>query len=147
MLFGLSLTQECYCHGRECGDSIAVFLSGWLGVLLDSSILTGDFFGYNVGKTIPFLKGATFAWLANPLSLLAVFLVRRKTKTALILSLIAASLAISFLFFKGTIADEAGYYREITSYKAGYWLWLLSIITLLAGSFIIFKRQREDAKI
>lgn len=147
LLFGLSLTQECICQ-YECGDSIAAFLFGWIGALMEfGDIVTGKFFGANVGKTAYFLKGATFAWLANPLSVLAILLIRKKPKNALIFSIIATILAISFLFFKGTMSDEGGGYSEITGYKAGFWLWLLSIITLLAGSFIIFKRQKEDSQI
>ena len=47
-------------------------------------------------------------------------------------------IALSFLFFSQIISDEAGNYSKITSYKLGYWLWVLSSLIMFAGNFWLY---------
>jgi len=121
-LFAISLTQKCYCTTSTCGDSIAVFLVGIIGL---------------------FAGGAALTWLANPFLLTAWITVKISPRVSLATCLLAALISISFLFFDTVIDDEAGHYNEITEYKAGYWLWLVSSVTMLAGNLVLRSRQKN----
>ncbi len=53
---------------------------------------------------------------------------------------------MSFLLFDEVISDEAGNYSPITQYKLGYWLWVVSSLTMLIGSLLltyISKNRRQ----
>ena len=115
----LSLTQKCYCSTASCGDSIAVLFSGVIGV---------------------FLGGAGLTWLANPVLFASWFYRKREPLGALLCSVAAMLIMLSFLFFKRIIADEAGSYEEIVAYKAGYWLWLSSAIVMTFSNIIYYFR-------
>ncbi|PZP52549.1 MAG: hypothetical protein DI598_00500 [Pseudopedobacter saltans] len=65
-------------------------------------------------------------WMANPLLLLSWIF--NKKKIALIFGILAIIAALSFLFIKRMIADEAGHYSSIDQHYLGYWLWLSSIV-------------------
>lgn len=112
LLFILSLTQKCYCTTTDCTHSIAALIMGFFG------LVTG---------------GATITWLANPLLLIAWISLSNRPKLSLIVSALAFIFSISFLFFSKIIVNEAGHYLEITQYKLGYWLWLLSSFVMLIG--------------
>lgn len=113
IIFLSSLTMECYLVN---GDSsigsfgLIALLLGWLNFDLIGLI-----------------------WLANPLFLLSLslFFINKKTKLALITSLISSILAISFTQIDKIIKDEGGFSGEITDYLLGYWLWATSIFLLL----------------
>ena len=100
-----------------------VFLLGWFAVL------TG---------------GAGISWIANPLLLISWFFLKKKLKVSLFLSLFATLFALSFLLFDTILANEAGHYQQIISRKAGYWLWLLSSVSMLGGTFILFLKQKNN---
>lgn len=112
-LFLCALTQKCYCTTASCGDSFAALLSGTIGFV----------FG-----------GAALTWLANPLLIASWFTTNNNPKLSLIVSLLAISIALSFLCFKRIISDEAGNYSEIVSYQFGYWLWVSSSLVMFAGN-------------
>lgn len=114
-LFVLSLTQKCYCTTNECGDSILVFLVGWMGL----------------GTS-----GAAIAWLANPV-LLVSWIFIKKNSISLVCSIGSLLICLSFLFFKTIIDDEAGHYNRIVGYKSGYWLWVISSLAMLTGNLIL----------
>lgn len=85
------------------------------------------------------------AWLANPALLLAwIFTLSRKRRVeAVICSLAALGLALSFLSVKEMDRDEAGHHAKIISYGLGYWLWIGSIATAYAGSMVAGFRKGE----
>lgn len=119
-LYLASLTQQGYCISGACGDH-------WVGISLVAMGAIGG---------IMSLAGLT--WYANPALWLAWSQINKSPKRALIFSSIGAILAASFL-----LADEISdlkpnikYY--ITGYQSGYWLWLASMVTMLAGSFITY---------
>lgn len=85
--------------------------------------------------------GATFAWLANPVLFFAFIAVRRDARMALKLSLVSTILMLSFLLYGRILDNEAGGYATITAYGAGYWLWVLSSVTILAGSIVLMRRS------
>ena len=125
IIFIISLTQECFCTSKGCGDSIIVFVFGVFG------ILSG---------------GVGLSWYANPL-IIASWVSIKNNKISTILSIIALVLSISFLFFEEIMTDESGHLRKIVSYKSGYWLWLLSIVITLLGNLIIkVKIKRNNLK-
>lgn len=120
----LSLTQKCYCTTASCGDSLAVLFSGIIGV---------------------FLGGAGLTWLANPVLFASWFYHKRAPLGSLICSVVAVLIMISFLFFKRIVADEAGTYKNIVAYKAGYWLWLSSAIIMAICNAISYFSTAKTA--
>ncbi|MBP9793392.1 MAG: hypothetical protein KBC56_05270 [Flavobacterium sp.] len=82
-------------------------------------------------------------WLANPLSLLSMVLFIVDKKTSLKTSLTALILSISFLSWREIIGAESGSMAKIISFESGYYLWLLSIMTLALGifSYFLFKKD------
>lgn len=116
LLFVSSLTQKCFCTANECADSFSIFLTGVIGVFIPSSTVT---------------------WLANPVLLLA-WIFYKKPKIVIWLSLLAFLISLSFLLFSSIVVNEAGQFANITGYKLGYWLWIASSCTMLAGSSISY---------
>lgn len=112
-LFILALIQTCYCTDRDCVSSAYVFIVGPI------AMLTG---------------GAALTWLANPILLISWIKYRSKSKTSLYCSIIATLISLSFLIFNEIIADEAGNFRQIISYRLGYWLWLASCLVMVIGN-------------
>ena len=123
-LFVVALTQKCYCTGNSCGDSMAVFISGIIGI---------------------YAGGAVLCWLANPF-LFFSWLFIGKNKTSLALSSIAFLIAISFLLFNKIITTEAGHYGEITEYRLGYWLWVCSSLVMVIGNVMIRVKTKKVPK-
>ena len=121
IMFLLSLTQDCYCTEFKCVDSLSAFLLGWFGLI----------------STVEGLP-----WLANPLLFLAWFTLRKNINTSIILSSLATVLALSFFLFHSIIVDEAGHFEKIISYKAGYWLWVLSSLSTLIET-VVLKMQTK----
>ena len=118
-LFVISLSREVFCTNNDCSGD-------WSGL----AILFSGTFGF-------FLSPAGFVWLANPLLFFSWRYIKRDPKNTLITSIASSILAISFLFFKRIVADEAGSYYHITGYRIGYWLWLTSVITMLVGNLLV----------
>ena len=126
VLFGLSLTQQAYCTQADCADSIMVLILGWW------AMLSG---------------GAGLCWLANPLLVACWLSFDKKPKQAMFLAAAAFLLAFFFLLANQVVADENGNSRVITGRKAGYWLWLASHFTMLAGTYIaMYKVNLERRK-
>lgn len=137
-LFIISLTQESYCT-NQCGDSLAVFLAGWIGVLFEIGALIDKCLNINSVSEVDYTIGATFSWLANPALLIAWLTYRESKTTSLIFTSLSLATMLSFLMFDEVLDNEAGYYSKIITYKAGYWLWLSSSAVLAAGA--VLKRK------
>jgi hypothetical protein len=124
ILFLLSLSQDTFCTNDSCNgdwDGMYVLLLGALGA---------------------FASPAGIAWLANPAIFGSWATLKKNPKTSLILSLIAVAFSASFLLFSKVVKDESGDPRQITAYKSGYWMWLLSMIIMVIGNLILFLRNR-----
>ena len=125
VLFLASLTQPAvHLDGSTTGqrwECLRLLCIGWIGLL-----------------------GKVYAWLANP-ALLAgwvLLLVRRNGRGALIL-ILSLGFALSFLRETRWERNEAGVNTAlITGHAIGYWLWIASIATALAGGLvaIVFDR-------
>jgi len=130
MLFLSSLTKPAFYIEREDYDawsnSLILLGFGWSGALAG---------------------GAAIAWFANPLIFLSWVVLFKNIKMSVIASIIATALAISFLFFDKVITSEEPSYSKITAYKAGYWLWLSSIMLFTITTAIIsfFDKNPTDA--
>jgi hypothetical protein len=73
-----------------------------------------------------------FAWLANPLLLLAwVYFVRGKSGIAVAAAVLALPIALSFLIHR-RFHDGSGM-NTITSAGMGYWLWLAAAVATLVA--------------
>ncbi len=147
-LFIASLTQKCYCLGDQCGDSIAALLFGWIGVLLELGDIATFIMEKLQGQDTIFNSkiGATLSWLANPLIIISFVTLRFSPKTTVVISILSTLLILSFLLFRHVIANEAGHYNEITSYKMGYYLWLASSLTMLTGSIYLTTKMTDNEK-
>ncbi len=144
-LYIAALTQPAYCTHESVG-ALTILLLGPLGLLMEAGALADTLIQGFSGKGFVFQHpiGATFTWLANPLLLLALLFIKRKTTSTILFSLLSTVLMLIFPLFGSVIDDEAGHYQPITSLQAGYWLWLLSSIILLAGAFWLKKKQTGD---
>jgi uncharacterized membrane protein len=81
-----------------------------------------------------------FAWLANPLGLIApVLLLRRRYDAALLVSLAALLVAQQTWLLVGTViwGDEAGVKKDlVTSLGLGFYFWLLAFLLLVFASLV-----------
>jgi len=145
ILYVTSLTQNAYCT-NDCKSSLMVLLVGLLGILTEigamASFITDKINGHT--SSISNDLGATFTWLANPIILFSLFILRHSKRTALMLSIVSTILILLFLVFDKVVDNEAGHYSKVTELKLGYWLWLFSSLTILIGSFIITKMTITD---
>ena len=112
VIFFISCFSKCFCTATFCADSFQALLSGWLVVM----------------------SGAGVAWLANPLLLITWILLLRNNKFALLLSIFATLLSLSFLGIDEVPINEAGGIEKIIKIEIGYWLWLFSCLITFIGS-------------
>ncbi|QDA58850.1 hypothetical protein [Hymenobacter jejuensis] len=127
LFYLIALTQDAFYIDRvdynAWSSSLGLLLIGWLGILLGS--------------------GAALTWLANPLLIFSWIMLFNDKRTAIVASSIASLFAITFLLFDKVITSEAPTYSNITHYRLGYWLWLTSCITMMAGSIIIYYLAKQ----
>ena len=127
-LFVACLPFDSFCVNGECGQwpSYGVLLVGPIGL-----------FSLTVGNLI---------WVANPILFVAWYAcyIREKSR-AWVLSIAALSIGASFLLVKDVVTNEAGIPFPVTGYRAGYWLWLASMI-LACVSALSLSRQRADMR-
>ena len=94
---------------------------------------------------ISFLGGGipeTFVWSANFWYLLSLFFTKnKKYKEAIIFSLIATLISISFMLWKEVLWSESGSTASILSLEIGYFLWVISMIILLVNSILLFYKK------
>lgn len=127
LLFLISLTQPAYyIDGQEYdawANSFGLLMIGWFGALCG---------------------GAGLAWFANPLILLAWILYFKKNLLSVWMAALASGFSASFLCFSKVISSEAPTYSTITERKAGYWLWLTSILifALLATVTLVIENRK-----
>ncbi len=142
-LFITSLTQEAFCTTGDCKKGIMVLLVGWMGILTElgaiASVLIDN------GSTSIFKSGfgSTFTWLANPLIIFSLIMLRVNSKSSLKISIISTLIILSFMLFGKVINNEAGSYSQVTDLSIGYWLWLLSSVTVVIGSFLLNKLNSD----
>ncbi|WP_286970528.1 hypothetical protein [Flavobacterium sp. UBA4854] len=130
LLLFISLTQ----------DAIVVNYSG--EVRNDSAL------GYFLIGAIAFLGGGLFEeiiWLANPLCLLAIIYFLKNNEKAVLLSLIASGLTISFAFWSEILGAESGAMAKIVSFGLGYYLWASSILVLTTGILLNYKMSLKES--
>lgn len=102
-IFTVSLFFNVFFTNTNEVSGIWVLLTGWLGFIVFQ-----------------------FAWYANPLSLLAILLMRRRPLVALLLSILAVVLASEMFIFNEIPAasgDEKIYIKE---FGLGAYTWFLS---------------------
>ena len=123
-------------------------------ILLLVVFMIGTFFGFMFIKNtiahwlvggISFLGGGipeTFVWSANFWYLLSLFFTKnKKYKEAIIFSIIATLISISFMLWKEVLWSESGSTASILSLEIGYFLWVISMIILLVNSILLFYKK------
>ena len=124
LIFAISLTQNA------------------LVVNYNNEIKTSSSLEYLFIGSIAFMGGGLLeeiVWLANPLCLVALIFLIKNDEKAVLLSLIASCLAISFSFWNEILGAESGTMAKIVSFELGYYLWLASILILTIGILIHYK--------
>jgi hypothetical protein len=117
LLFIISLTQTAvYTQGSEM-QAFVCFILGW-AELFDDGI----------------------AWLANPLFFIAIFfLLIKQVKISTVLSFLAVCMSLYYLSAETITVNEAGHRSPIVSYGPGYYLWIVSCLSLLIGNLIFLR--------
>lgn len=124
LVFAISLTQNA------------------LVVNYNNEIKTSSSLEYLFIGSVAFMGGGLLEeiiWLASPLCLLAIVFMIKDDKRAVLVSLIASALAISFSFWNEILGAESGTMAKIVSFELGYYLWLASILILTIGILIHYK--------
>ena len=124
-LLFVSLTQAAFCEEGVCQSNwagISLFLFGFLG---------------------PFTSVAGLSWLANPALIISWISFYKNRKTSLIASILACCFALFFRFCTQIRDDEGGFLHTITGYRAGYWLWLASSLTMLVGNLYLLLVKKD----
>ena len=128
LLFILSLFQPAFYIDRADYDawanSAGLLLLGWMSVLGGSLV-------------------ASVIWLANPLYIIAIFLSARGRLKGLYFSILASIIAFSFSRLDEILTSESGSYSKITALKAGYKLWLGSMLVLTIGTVISLLTRKK----
>ncbi|MEO6671209.1 MAG: hypothetical protein ABIN36_17130 [Ferruginibacter sp.] len=96
-----------------------------------------------LGWAALFSSLAGIAWIANPLLFASWWLLKKKLKRSMILSIFSTTLSLSFLMFDNIIDNEAGHHNKIIEYKAGYWLWLCSSLSMALGTSVLLLKQKN----
>jgi hypothetical protein len=93
----------------------------------------------------------TFAWYANPLLFLSLAWTKKRTRSALVLAILATLLGLTTFLMTEIVSDSGGP-TPIGGFGSGVYVWLLSLLsgTLAAALSLIQKKDpivRElDAK-
>ena len=128
-VFIVSLTQTALTYndfdGQKIHSSISLLLMGGLAIL--------------GGGLLEFV-----IWLANPLYFLAIIFLLKSNKTSIKFSIAATILALSFTTWKEILAAENGRKATIENLNLGYWLWVLSLTTLLIGTIYYFRELGNE---
>ncbi|WP_296406084.1 hypothetical protein [Psychrobacter sp.] len=126
ILMVILLPLDAYCANDGCTKSYVSLVFGIFGI----------FIGGN----------ETLTWYANPLLFLAwLFLLIRKPKLSLILSIVSTLVALSFLTFDEIVINEAGHQAPITKYALGYWLWIGSHTIMVIGNVFILLYEHHSS--
>jgi len=118
-LFGLACILDAYCTANECVNGTALLIGGIFGI---------------------FTGGAALAWLANPFIFLS-WIIYKHPALSLFLSLVGLGIAFSFSFADQIITNEAGHYAPIIKLSIGYWLWTLSMLSMVVGNFLLIRKH------
>ncbi len=115
LCFSISLFLPIFFTSAEDIYGFWVLVTGWMGLV--------------------FLQ---VAWYANPLNLLALLLVNDHPRVALLLSLLAITLAsCSFIFYE--IPTGVNYEKVfIQEFGSGFYLWFVALILILIGMLFGF---------
>ena len=109
---------ETYGHGWP------LLLMGWLDLL-----------------AIQYYKFSTFAWFANPALFVSLyFALNHNNLKGLRFGLLSLLLMASFLLRSEIIINENISMTDIVGYDLGYFLWVLSAITICLHHFFLIKK-------
>ena len=126
ILYLASLTQNGFClltGGSERCDNYGIFVVGlgWVETLF-------------IGDVGPFVA---LSWFANPALVFAwAFLLGSGRRVAMVLAGLATALSLAFLAGRAVQISEGGGPSPITAHRAGYWLWLASMVVALASAWL-----------
>lgn len=124
-------------------------------ISLTKNAVTIDYLGiktvpsldYFLMGSIAFIGGGALEqviWLANPLSLVSIFLLLMNKRSAFKWCLSALIIAVSFSSWNEILGNEGGSSAKIISLELGYYLWVLSILILTMGTYAYFRVESRN---
>lgn len=114
VIFIVSLTQNAVYTKNSEMHAFVCFILGWADL--------------EVGKS----------WLANPLLAISwFFMLIKQIRISIVFSFIACCLALFYLSADTIVVNEAGTKSAIISLGLGYYLWVMSCLSMLIGSIIV----------
>lgn len=123
ILYALCLTQPTWCYWRDPQSTVELCVSGWAN-------LAYGIFGLGA-------SAANRTWLANPLLLLSSLAVFWSPRPFAICAGVAAlAVAVSFAFMHEVTYQENGGPNAIHGLRAGYWLWLASMVPVIVAALL-----------
>ncbi|KMQ66201.1 hypothetical protein ACM46_01165 [Chryseobacterium angstadtii] len=93
------------------------------------------------------LYGNGISWLANPVLIFSwIFLLVKKPKIAAFLGLISVGAAVYYLTETEITVYESGsnHNYPISSYGIGYYLWVVSCLTMFIGSLLLMRSEQKS---
>ena len=123
VLFLLSMADTVFVTSEQPIQGYWVLLTGWMGFVIFQ-----------------------FAWYANPLTLLALLLFRRKTLWALVASTLAVVCLSQAFMFEEIPVDTSGKSLEILARGAGFYYWVGTVACVFYANIMMlvyraFKRE------
>lgn len=85
----------------------------------------------------------TIAWYANPLFVLTVILLVKDKPPVLFSALSGLLIALTAFFFKRVWNDKEPPEVIVTSYGAGFYLWLTSFVILAVAAWVVYRKESE----
>jgi hypothetical protein len=128
----LALGISLVCFGASLCFNTILFSPG------DSSFL--------LGIVCLLLGWSSIQWFANPCFVMsAIRLKQKRYVAAAVWSSVATALALSTFSLREIVANEAGQKSPIVGYGPGFYLWLVSIVTILIGAIACMILQKVDS--
>jgi hypothetical protein len=125
-LFTLSLTQPAFriTEGDWGNSGFMLLAIGWMAPLGGAG-------------------AEGFVWLANPLYLLSGFYVLFGKRRAILFSILAALIALSFATWHSVMTSESGATADIIALSSGYYLWLASMVVMVVCTLSGMKQDAD----
>lgn len=115
VLFVLSMADTTFVTTEQPIKGYWVLLTGWMGFVIFQ-----------------------FAWFANPLTLLALMLFRRRTGWALVASTLALICLSQAFMFENIPLDTTGKSMEIVARGAGFYYWVGMVACVFYATIMMF---------
>lgn len=125
VLFCVAMVETAYVTTEQAISGYWIFITGWLGFLIFQ-----------------------FAWYANPLTLMALLLMRRRPWWALLSSGLALVAMSQAFLFQEIPMDTSGNTIAIASRGVGFYCWIAMVTCVFYAviAILIYRAFKRDAE-